>query len=316
MGATYDFSRNVVWVCLYWNRSILKVEIETLNATIYPMPWDIGQDYKGPLPWTLVLDDNGNLWIAIRSYMNSPSMPPNEIPYLAKLTPENNELTIYWTPVATGSGNDIKFNGYIWFLGVGAILKIDPLTEIIELFQLKERDGGFMSLDGSYIWITNTRSGTVQRFNTLTEKFDINLTGFDRPLGIEAKDLGYVYVAENTEGSTTSTIIRIRKSNLRMDKITLVDAPNGGTYYLMLDSRGNLWWTDQSNHIGYVTFPRLDIQVFTTQGRYGYFMTEVAFTSIWFSCVGSAYVGIIELPESTTSPQQRAGGGGTFPLAK
>jgi len=45
-------------------------------------------------------------------------------------------------------------------------------------------------------------------------------------------------------------------------------------------------------------------------------MTEVAFTSIWFSCVGSAYVGIIELPESTTSPQQRAGGGGTFPLAK
>jgi len=294
MGITYDSSRNVVWVALYWNRSIAKIDVVTKDVTLYPLSWYVGQEYYGPMPWTIAIDGNNDLWISIRSYMVTPNHPPSTIPYLAKMNLNNETFTIFWIPAVLAGGCDIKYhNGYVWYQTNNALSKINYTTNSIVESYIREFSGGFIKPDNECLWLSSVSGDFVTRFNILTNKFDLNLTGFDRPLGIEA-DSKYVYVAENARLSEFETekmghIARINKTDYTIARLNTTTITNEGPYHVYKDSFGYLWFTDSSQHLGIVGGT-----VWTAISPLCYFITEVptAFTEIWFSCVGSAYIGI------------------------
>jgi streptogramin lyase len=258
--------------------------------------------YKGPMPWTLALAPDGDLWISIRSYMVTPNHPLSSIPYLAKMNTTTGKLTILWIPTWLGGGCDIKYlNGFIWYLTNQGLAKINyTISEIVECYPV-DIAGGFMEVDGDSIWISSVSNNVVKRFNTIAENFDVNLTGFDRPLGIEV-DSKYVYVAENhrrePEGPIINgTIARIDKATYSINRIvtnTLVT--NEGPYHVLKDGDGNLWWTTNSKQIGGRMAFTESMFSYEAISPYCYFMVEVPSNGIWFSCVGSAYVGIVYPP--------------------
>jgi len=287
MGILYDNKTNKVWVALHWNRSIAEIDVATLSVTIYPLPWKVDDNYYGPLPWTLTITPDNCVWFSIRGYMGAPNQPPSYRPYLGKLNLTDNIICIYYIP--TDSGSDIKFNGnYIWYLTVDCLLKIDYIAgEIVESYA-REFSSGFIAPDGESLWISSSVSGNfVTRFNTITRTFDLNLTGFDRPLGLYV-DSQYLYVAENSNNvGAMGTIAKIDKTSLQITRINTAIITNEGPYHVLKDSYGYLWFTDNSNHIGIV-----GSLVYNSISPYCYFMTEVPGNSIWFSAVGSAYIGM------------------------
>jgi streptogramin lyase len=285
MGIVYDNKTNKVWIALYWNRSIAVIDVVTEAITIYPMPWKVDDNYYGPLPWTLALTPDGCVWFSIRSYMVTPNQSPYYRPYLGKLSLTDNTIYIYYIPA--GSGSDIKFyNGYIWYL-TNVLLKIDyTVEEIVESYTGGFYGAGFLAPDGDSLWCSSV-SGFVTRFNITSECFDLNLTGFDRPLGIEV-DSDFVYVAENSRSvGSMGTIAKINKKDFTVSRINTALITNEGPYHVLKDSYGYLWFTDNSNHMGIVGGA-----VYNSISPYCYFMTEVPGGSIWFSAVGSAYVGM------------------------
>jgi hypothetical protein len=293
MGTLYDPVRKVVYIAIHATHSnpslvwgIAEINITDYSYKIYRFPWYVDGAFYGPIPWTITEDGNGGLWISIRAYMVTPDHPPELRPYLAKLNITSNTLTIYYIP--GGSGNDIKFHkGYIWYLTY-PFLKINATSEEIVTTYPWMADG-FMDLDGDYIWITSV-SSTVTRFNTVTGKFDLNLTGFDRSLGIEVtKDA--VYVAEN---GATDTIAVINKTTLQITRIhTGAPVTNQGPYYVYKSILGNLWWTDNSEHFGAVLSNGTKV-FYQSISPYNYFISELPGNTILFSCRGSALAGIVK----------------------
>jgi streptogramin lyase len=288
MGILYDNKTNKVWVALNWNRSIAEIDVATLSVTIYPLPWEVDDNYYGPLPWTLTITPDNCVWFSIREYMACPNHPSSYIPSLGKLDPSNNITYIYYIPTELSGGCDIKFyNNYIWFLTNCGLSKINYITgEIVESYA-REFYGGFIAPDGESLWISSVSGNFVTRFNTITRNFDLNLTGFDRPLGLYV-DSQYLYVAENSRNvGAVGTIAKIDKTSLQITRINTAIITNEGPYHVLKDSYGYLWFTDNSNHIGIV-----GSLVYNSISPYCYFMTEVPGNSIWFSAVGSAYIGM------------------------
>jgi len=319
MGVLYESNKNVVYVAIYPSYSnpdlvwgIAEVNITDRSYKIYRFPWlvmDLGynpehpewgpQKYCGPMPWTITVDGNGELWISIRDYLVTPNHPPTYIPYLAKLNVENNMLRIYCIPKELRGGCDVKFsNGYVWLMTNGALSQINATSEEIVNVWMRDFDGGFMKIDENYIWLASVSYNYVTRFDAINGVFDVNLTGFDRPLGIEV-DSKYVYVAENHRREPggpiiNGTIARIDKATYFIDRIvtdTLVT--NEGPYHVLKDGDGNLWWTTNSKQIGVRMAFTESMFSYEAISPYCYFMVEVPSNGIWFSCVGSAYVGIV-----------------------
>jgi hypothetical protein len=129
--------------------------------------------------------------------------------------------------------------------------------------------------------------GIVYRFNTVTKTFDLNLTGFNMPLGLFV-DNEYVYVAENSRNvGSMGTIAKINKATLEIARLNAAPITfDSGPYSVLKDSYGYLWFTDHSYHVGIVG------GLYYNVPKYCYFMTEVPGNSIWFSAVGSAYIGM------------------------
>jgi len=316
MGIIYDNNRNVVWIALlpeYSNPNniygIAKVNVSDYSIAIYRFPWYVDDDYYGPAPWTIAIDSNGELWVTIRSYCVTPNHPPSTIPYLAKLNTNNNTLTIFWIPTYLAGGCDIKFHkGFIWYMTNNGLSQINYTTCTIIESWLIPFYGGFMKEDGGYLWLTSISNNFVTRFNISSKQFDLNLRGFDRPLGIEV-DEKYVYVAENSWNvGANGTIAKIDKANpSQISRITTLKITNEGPYGVLKDSSGNLWWTDNSYHVG-VLLVNGTMMIWESK-PYCYFMVEVPESSIWFICKGSAYVGIVSIPLFSTPIGGGLGGG-------
>jgi hypothetical protein len=290
MGILYDSAKNKVWIALYCNSSIAEIDVSTMSTTIYPLPEYIDSNdptrpWKYPSPWTLSLTPDGNVWIAIRDFKDGP-LQCSVAPFLGKLDPANNYTYFYYLPKS--SGCDIKFyNDHIWYLTNNGLLKINYTSEEIVESYLRDFSGGFMQPDGDSLWLSSVSGDFITRFNTTTRYFDVNLTGFDRPLGIYV-DFEYIYVAENSENiGTMGTIAKINKTSLQITRLNTANITNMGPYHVLKDSFGYLWFTDNSGHLGIVGGI-----VYNSISPYCYFMTEVPGSSIWFSAVGSAYVGI------------------------
>jgi len=298
MGIVYDNLTKVVWVALngkYWvyNGSIAKIDVASKNCIIYTLPWDVGQGYRYPKPWTIAIDGDGNLWITIRNYLNTPDHPPSTVPYLAKFNTTSKDFTMIWIPTELAGGSDITYyQNYIWYMSPNALAKINYTTNTVVESHIKNFYGeGYLKADKGCIWMTSVMGNFTTRFNMTSKNFDVNLTGFDRPLGIEV-DSDFVYVAENS-GTTgkMGTIAKINKADFTVSRINTTLITREGPYHVHKDSDGNLWWTDNSGHVGYFE----TTGILTTKNAIGpccYFMTDVLNSSVWFSCVGSAHIGI------------------------
>jgi DNA-binding beta-propeller fold protein YncE len=301
MGILYDNVTNKVFVALSWNRSIAVVDVSTMNITIYPMPWQIDENYYGPLPYIIAETPDGYIWFSISGCMVTPNMPPANIPSVGVLDYANNIVYIYYLPAALGFNCDIKFsNNYIWFLGVNGLAKIDYITkELVETHIISVRRG-LLEPDSDSIWISFTEDGFIARFNTTSDNFDANITGFSKPAGIYA-DSKYLYVAENTEyvlhKTVYGTIAKVDKATFQITRInTTAVIIRSGPVYVLKDASGNLWWTDNSNHVGVMMAFTGLMYVYNAISPYCRLMTEVPSSGIWFSAVGSAYVAIAHSP--------------------
>jgi hypothetical protein len=149
-----------------------------------------------------------------------------------------------------------------------------------------------MDMDSDAIWISSVSGNFVTRFNITAKAFDLNLTGFDRPLGIEVDD-SKVYVAENSEHFSRISVID--KTTYQIS-LLYTGAPilHNGPFYVLKSTLGNLWWTDNSKHFGYIIPETGSCVYFNSISDYNYFMTEIPGNTILFSCKGSVLVGTKE----------------------
>jgi DNA-binding beta-propeller fold protein YncE len=288
MGILYDSAKNKVWIALYLNSSIASVDVSTMNTTIYPLPYRVDENFSGPRPWTLTIDPDNCIWFSIKEYMNP--HPSTQLPILGKLDLSNNTAYIYYLPVALTCGCDIKFyNDYIWYLTKYTLSKINYTTgELVESYMKDFYGDGYIAPDGDCLWLSSVQNNFVTRFNITSKNFDINLTGFNRPLGMYV-DSTKLYVAEN-KYSGDETIAVVDKSTLNISRITTgAVITHQGVYHVYKSLEGNLWWSDNSGHVGSILLNGTKLVYDAPQ--YCYFMTEVPGNSIWFSAVVSAYVG-------------------------
>jgi len=300
MGIIYDNATKKVWVALNMNESLASIDTLTKTVTIYPLPHQIDENWYGPMPMTLTVTPDENIWFSINSFKNGPAHY-SQIPCLGKLDLTDNTVYIYYIPVALGGAWYVKFyKNYIWLLTLYSLAKINYTTVSIESYY-SGNFGGHMRPDGDYLWITVWKDdGFVVRFNTITETFDLNITGFNRPLGIET-DSQNVYVAERKMYNPDEpepqwgTIAIINKATLQVTRVNVAKIIYDGPVSVLKDMFGYLWFTDNSGHIGIVggivygnEIPNCYVP------PYCYFMVEVPGDSIWFSAVGSAYIGMKE----------------------
>jgi DNA-binding beta-propeller fold protein YncE len=167
-------------------------------------------------------------------------------------------------------------------------------------------------VDSDALWISSVSGNFVTRFNVTTKSFDLNLTGFDRPLGIEVtKDA--VYVAEN---GASDTIAVINKTTLQITRIhTGAPVTNEGPYYVYKSILGNLWWTDNSKHFGVILSNGTKI-FYESVSPYNYFISEIPGNTILFSCRGSVLTGIVKDIRITASQGSCGGLGGGWKAMK
>jgi hypothetical protein len=298
MGIIYDNKTNKVWVALNMNESIASIDVPTKTVTIYPLPHQI-DDFIGPMPWKLTITPDGYVWFTF-SCKIAPQKAPPLVPRLGKLDTFNSLVYIYYTtPESTLGLGDIKFyRNYIWVHSGLGLAKINYTSaEIVESHTIIDSFGS-MEIDGDYLWLSAIKLGYVVRYNINTSKFDLNLTGFDRPYGIEV-DSKNVYIAENKWYNPDEpepqwgTIAIINKATLQVTRVNVAKIIYDGPVSVLKDSFGYLWFTDNSGHIGIVggivygnEIPNCYVP------PYCYFMVEVPGNSIWFSAVGSAHIGM------------------------
>jgi len=312
MGIAYNPKNNMTYVALNWGSAVYgNGEIAEINTTsrtyiLYELEsWHL--DYKYPMPFAVAIDGDGNVWVTIRSFKNTPNQHPLDMLWcIVKFNIESK--TIEYIPLSLpslrGSETVTFYNDYIWTMNKEYLTKIDYITNTIEGCW-NVSFSGYFAIGDNYsndsLWFSSITNNVVCMFNTTTNTVEEIINGFDRPLGV-AVDKDYVYVAENHikepyEPIVNGTIARIDKTIYTVDRIvTNSIITNEGPYSVLKDSYGNLWWTDNSNNIG--VFSLIENLTLNAIGSYCYFMTEVPNSSIWFSCVGSAHIGEITGPKT------------------
>jgi len=329
MGITYNPFNDMVYVALRWNGSIAEINTTDYSYTLYPLTsWH--SQYSDPMPWCVTVDSEGNVWITIRDFKTTPNKPPADFSWnIAKFNISNKTISYIKLHNGVGCSHGILFyNGYIWVLGqiyiegyigtCGLLTKIEPTNDTVianYILSYAEYIPGIdwieyipedLKGDGDSLWISLLEfgpdrpvyKGKLIKFDTTTENITLTITGLNRPLGIE-QDNNYVYVAENSVymyNPQNGTIAKIDKQTLEITRILTPKILWGGPCYLLRDSHGYLWYTDNSGHLGIVG------GLTYSSKAYCYFITEIPHTTtqttlpdtteIWFSCVGSAYLGI------------------------
>jgi hypothetical protein len=308
MGILFDNNRTV-YVALFWTGQL--AVIDTILKTvvhIYDIPsWYEG--FIGPNPFQLARDTDGNIWISVRDFRITPSgeLPQDYWHHLVKFIVKENTFQFIQLPVKHGGQAISFYNGYIWYGGFNVsnsfnsyyLLKIDSFTnQVVDVYYLGTQDGNSQNFVYIYglddcLWISD-RTSKVYVFNTTLGKITNIINGLDAPLGITS-DGNYLYIAENSQSmSSMGTIAKIDKVSCTIvERIETALVREGGPYYVMFDRYNNLWWTDNSEHIGVIS--PVGSKVYSSK-PYCYFMTEIPGNTVWFSAVGSAHVGIVSVP--------------------
>lgn len=291
LGVAYN-DHSVLWVALYWFGAIAKMNITTGEYEIFYVK---GYESHEVGCYGLAIDGSGNVWVTERTAQR-----------VAKFNPATERFTEL-SLLGHSPAGVIYHQGYIWVCNRPYLTKISPDTMEIVNFNFGDNSSPYMLVgDGDYIWVSETeypygeypaRPGRVHRFSILAETIEVMFTGLDRPLGLVVyRD--FVYVAENKRRGEidpgielNGTIAKCRISDGSISRIVTAPITNEGPYMVYFDSDLNLWWTDNSFHIGVIGLTK---EVYDSK-PYCYFLTQIA-TKIYFSCVGSAAIGVVDMP--------------------
>jgi len=211
--------------------------------------------------------------------------------------------------ITTGPNEGILYhNSYIWVASAleqtsttGLIHQINPSTNaIIRSISIPYRPN-FIYGNGNFIYITCVGDGRVLELSTttftVTRTFGGGVEKLYRPLGITGDGGTYLYVAENERASdyplgvsAPSRVARIRLSDGVITQInTGTTNTDEGPYYVLYVSP-NLYFTDNSRHVGIVGGT-----IETISYSASYFMSVVGSNIIVLS-KGSVNLGTIPLP--------------------
>lgn len=288
-----------VVIALHQNRSIAAVNFNGAYV-LYELPWRIEGGFYGPMPWTITRDNFGNVWFSIKEFTYSPGNPQFYLP-AGRLDFLSGEFSFVKSPVIE-EGNDIKYvKGHIWVLTDTYLLKVSN-DSVVSTFKIEGSSSlAFMEEDDDCVWITDVSEGKVFRFNLQSEQVDDVVEGLNRPLGLTV-DSQFIYVAENGIGAKRKgTIAKISKKDLtltaRIQTAEISYTSNKGTYDVLFDSYGNLWWTDNSAHLGYVDMEG-NVYVYDSE-LLNYLICQIN-DKLIFTCASccnrNSFLGIIELP--------------------
>jgi hypothetical protein len=294
LGVTYCSEQNLSYVALTPSTSGATKGIAVINVTkalsgvsdcyeIYEPTIGNPDESFGHF---VVLDGNGDVWCMFFAY-----------PYgnLTKFDTKTRIFTI--TNIKTHGYTALYYVGFLWTIWESTLLKINyTTTGVVERYNISPiRYGSHMIVDTNYIWISDITADAVVRFNILTEQVDLTVSGLNRPLGLAIKD-NILYVAENKEETyETGEIKMIDKTTGEiLGSLITAEITQSGPYMVYVDSEGNLWWSDNSQHVGF--FGKFVNITYPTIGCMNYYMTEVQ-NHIFFSGKGSAHVGMLKVPK-------------------
>jgi len=279
----YDSTANLVFVSDYHFNGFYEIDVKPPITTTYHLDaW--GGDVSEP--YGVALSNN-------KAYFSSRTSNIGIYNYVSQAL----------STISTGpSEGIISYSGYVWlaefYSGVSYLTKISPITDtIVARYAIPNNWRPNVPFgDGNYIWVSCRSGNAVVRFD-ITSTLFTSYTGIKSPLGLAA-DATYVYVAENFKPVTpgeTDHISRINKSTGEITRIDLgLPITKEGPYGLYLDSNNDLWWTDNSNHYGYVVTSTLAVTYYTSIYECQYFLIQVA-KDIYFVSKGSADIGIAQI---------------------
>jgi len=298
MGMIYDNS-STVYVALLWSCQLAVVNTSSLTYELYDIPsWYEG--FNGPMPFQLAIDSDGNVWISIRSFRSNPSHYPEDYFHnLVKFVVESRTFEFVSLSVTHGSGTVLYYDNFIWCYGFNDIadylLKIDSSTnQVVNAYPLSCGYLCYMYGLEDCLWMSDITEGNVYVFNITSNSVVNIISDLDRPLGITS-DGNNVFVAENSRNvDVNGAIAKINKTTGQIiERIETEIIANEGPYCVMFDQYSNLWWTDNSFHIGVINTVKTEVFL----GKpYCYFMVEIPSNTVWFSCVGSAHIGMVNAP--------------------
>jgi hypothetical protein len=315
-GIEYNPFNNCTYVALregYYNDNQTLAEINKDNLTVNYfkiMSWYPSFGVR-PSPCEVAIDNVGNVWVTILGFQSVGSWPgpPDFWWNVIRFNITSRQVEYIPLPVHEEPTLAITYHkGYIWITtGWSTLIKIEPETLAMTCYNITVNPSGgllnwWIEGDGDLLWISDQEYNynKVLRFNTTSEQLELPIVGVRSPAGIEVVD-DLLFIAENEGASEprgdTGRMLVVNKNNYadRFEIDTGAEIAGGGPYMVMQDSLGYIWFTDMSSHIGIITRYGGVLQLSTNVLRCLH-MTEVATSSdsreIWFSGVGSAYIGI------------------------
>jgi len=261
-GIVYD-GLQTVWAVSYLQGALFKIDVQTRTYQTYFVrgtPAVIGL-------YAIAIDGDGNIWTTEKFTRK-----------VAKFNPAASNFTE--VSLIGGSADSVIYHeGFIWVANMPYVTKIDTATN--QILQNYNLNGSpiWLKGDGGNIWVSKITEGNVSRFDIATGQVTLELNGFDRPLGVEADD-NNVYIAENTIGpGGISTIAVYNKQTGQITRYFLAGITTAGTYLVSLDSYGNLWWSDNSDHVGVIGAKN---HIYDATAPFQLFMTQVG-EQMWFT---------------------------------
>lgn len=295
LGITYNPYNQMVYCALYWYGAL--AEINTNNLTevniYYLQSWHPEIQQNEICPYAITIDSNGCVWLSLRSQLGGQTgnLPPA---MTVKFIPQNKSFIYIPLPVWESTNCIIFHDNSIWLAGKRNILQLDPSTNtFLGHWEIGQQLIGLVA-DATSIWVTEWLRDEVLCFDIPTKRLVESKTfsGISKPLGI-AMSGDYLYVAQQPLG----LLKKINKVSRQATDVFCAPVKNQGLYMIYVDSQKNVWFTDNSNHVG-ICEPSYKLY---NSRPYCYFMTEVPTTpnpTMWFTAVGSAYIGMIALPKS------------------
>jgi len=273
LGIVYD-GIQTVWATGYIQGALFKIDIQTQTFQTYYVrgsPSFIGL-------YAITIDEDGNIWATERIAQK-----------IAKFNPATNNFTEI-SLIGGETDSIIYHEGYIWVANMPYVTKIDPTTnQILQNYNLTGTPI-WLKGDDKYIWVSKISEGNVSRFDTTTEQVTLELSGFDRPLGIET-DQDNVYIAENTlTYGVTGQIAVYNKKTGQVTKVPTASVTAGGPSFVYQDTYSNLWWTDNSDHVGIIGATK---KTYDATAPFQLFMTQVG-KQMWFTA--DSYIITIDIP--------------------
>ncbi|GEM_PF-5462774 len=221
---------NKIWFSEEASGKIGCFDIFSGNITEYNL------NIKGADPVAICIDNENNVWIAMKNSN-----------LIGRLNPNNLELRTWL--VREGSNiRDIVIDkdGKVWLTGYGIkrIIMLDPKIDEIREFYINELAPTKMFLKDNYLWFIAPLNNTIVCFNI----FDKVVTPYK--LAIDGKPNDIIIDPNDFVWVTLPGVNGIGMLNPSTGELKTYSIPtlNSEPYGLCMDSKGNIWFTEANGN--------------------------------------------------------------------